>query len=134
MRLGACGWSLAVCAMLMSVSVFLMPGSAFAVSLSDGLKNYYAEFEIVIECEVQERLSTEDADAAEAAIDKIEAYYLKRDPSIDTESLQKRAVADKDEGFRIMARSGGGLRPFCRQSLRDLLNKAQEVETAASEQ
>ncbi|HUU25310.1 MAG TPA: hypothetical protein VMW68_07065 [Methyloceanibacter sp.] len=134
MRLGAWGWSLAVCTVLMWGGALLMPGSAFAVSLSDGLKNYYAEFEIVIECEAQERLSTEDADAAEAAIDKIEDYYLKRDSSINTESLQKRAVADKDEGFRIMARSGGGLRPFCRQSLRDLLNKAEEVETAASEQ
>jgi hypothetical protein len=124
MRLGARGWSLAFCAVLMS-------GSAFAVSLSASLKNYYAEFEIVLECEVKEHLSTKDADAAEAAIDKIEDYYLGRDASINTESLQKKAVSDKNEGFRIMARSGGGLQPYCRQSLRELLIKAKEIEPAA---
>jgi hypothetical protein len=121
MRLGAWGWSLAVC-------VTLMSGSAFAVSLSTALKNYYTEFEIVIECEVQDQVSTEEADAAEAALDKIEDYYLARDSSIDTKSLQKRAAADKDEGFRIMARSGGGLQPYCRQSLHELLTKAKEVD------
>jgi len=124
MRLGALGWSLAVCAMLVS-------GSAVAVSLSAALKNYYAEFEIVLECEVQEHLSTAQADAAEAAIDKIEDYFLARDSSINTESLQKRAVADKDEGLRIMARSGGGLTPYCRQSLRELLTKAKEIDPGA---
>ena len=123
MRLGAWGWSLAICALLLS-------GSAFAVSLSAALKNYYAEFEIVLECEVQEHLSTAEADAAEAAIDKIEDYFLARDASINTDSLQKKAVADKNEGFRIMARSGGGLMPYCRQSLRDLLTKAEEIEPA----
>ena len=121
MRLGAWGWSLAVC-------VALISGSAFAVSLSAALKNYYTEFEIVIECEVQDQVSTEEADAAEAALDKIEDYYLARDSSIDTKSLQKRAAADKDEGFRIMARSGGGLQPYCRQSLHELLTKAKEVD------
>jgi hypothetical protein len=126
MRLGARGWSLVVCLVLMS-------GSASAVSLSAALKNYYAEFEIVVECEVQDQLSAEDADAAEAAIDKIEDYYLKKDASIDTEHLQKQAAADKDEGFRIMARSGGGLRPYCRQSLHELLTKADEIGPVASQ-
>ena len=120
MRLGAWGWSLAVCGVLMS-------GSAFAVSLSAALKNYYAEFEIVVECEVQDQLSTKEADAAEAAIDKIEHYYLSRDSSINAESLQKKAVADKNEGFRIMARSGGGIHAYCRQSLHELLVKAKEI-------
>jgi hypothetical protein len=45
-----------------------------------------------------------------------------------------QAAADKDEGFRIMARSGEGLRPYCRQSLRELLVKAQEVGPVASGQ
>lgn len=121
MHLGAGRWSLAVCAVLMS-------GSAFAVTLSAALKNYYAEFEIVIECEAQDQLSTAEADAAEAAIDKIEDYYLSRDSSINTESLQKKALADKEEGFRIMGRSGGGIQPYCRQSLHELLTKAKEVD------
>ena len=124
MRLGAWGWSLAFCAVLAS-------GSAFAVSLSTSLKNYYAEFEIVLDCEVKDHLSTAEVDAAEAAMDKIEDYYLKRDSSLDPDSLLKEAVADKDEGFRIMARSGGGLRPYCQQSLRALLIKAKEIDPAS---
>jgi len=126
MRLGARGRSLAVCMMLMS-------GSALAGNLSASLKNYYAQFEIVVTCEEQEQLSTAEADAAEAAMDKIETYYLKKDSSIDKDRLLDQAAADKDEGLRIMSRSGGGLRPYCRQSLRDLLNKAEEIGPVASQ-
>lgn len=126
MRLGAWGWSLAVCAVLMA-------GNAFANNLSASLKNYYAEYEIVLECEEQDQLTEADGDAAEAAIDAIEAYYLKKDSSIDKDKLWDEAATDKDEGFRIMARSGGGLRPYCRQSLRDLLSKAEEIGPVASD-
>ncbi len=125
MRFGARGWSLAVCMVLMS-------GSALAGNLSASLKNYYAQFEIVVTCEEQDQLTTAEADAAEAAMDKIEAYYLKKDSSIDKDDLLDQAAADKDEGLRIMSRSGGGLRPYCRQSLRDLLNKAEELGTVAA--
>jgi hypothetical protein len=122
MRLGARGWSPAVCAVLMS-------GSAFGMSLSAALKNYYAEYEIVLQCQQEAQLSAKDADAAKAAIAKIETYYLGRDSSIDKQHLLKQAVADKNEGFKIMARSGGtsGLRPYCRTSLHDLLVKAKEI-------
>lgn len=126
MRRGARGWSLAFVVMVISQA-------AFGMSLSAALKNYYAEYEIVLQCEAQAQLSEADADAAEAAIDKIEAYYLKRDSSIDTEPLWDQAVADKDEGFRIMARSGGGLRPYCQTSLNELLAKAEEVGAAAEQ-
>jgi hypothetical protein len=125
MRFGARGWSLAVCMVLMS-------GSALAGNLSASLKNYYAQFEIVVTCEEQDQLTTAEADAAEAAMDKIEAYYLKKDSSIDKDDLLDQAAADKDEGLRIMSRSGGGLRPYCRQSLRDLLNKAEEIGAVAA--
>lgn len=125
MRFGARGWSLAVCMVLMS-------GSALAGNLSASLKNYYAQFEIVVTCEEQDQLTTAEADAAEAAMDKIEAYYLKKDSSIDKDDLLDQAAADKDEGLRIMSRSGGGLRPYCRQSLRDLLDKAEELGTVAA--
>jgi hypothetical protein len=127
MRLGAGGWILAGC-------VALMSQSALGVSLSAALKNYYAEYEIVLQCEEQDEISEADGDLAEAAIDKIEMHYLKRDSSIDKERLLDRAAADKDEGFRIMARSGGGLRPYCRQSLRELLIKAKEIGPVASGQ
>lgn len=126
MRLGARGWSLAVCLVSMSAG-------ALASNFSASLKNYYAQFEIVVACEEQAQLSEAEADAAEAAMDKIESYYLKKDASIDKDHLLDLAEADRDEGFRIMGRSGGGLRPYCRQSLRELLMKAEELAPVASE-
>ncbi len=126
MRVGARGWSLAVCLVSMSAG-------AVASNFSASLKNYYAQFEIVVACEEQAQLSEAEADAAEAAMDKIESYYLKKDASIDKDHLLDLAEADRDEGFRIMGRSGGGLRPYCRQSLRDLLMKAEEIAPVASE-
>jgi len=126
MRLGARGLSLAVCMVLVS-------GSALAGNLSASLKNYYASYEIVLDCEEQAQLTTAEADAAEAAINKIESYYLNKDTSIDKDHVLDLAVADKNEGFRIMARSGGGLRPYCRQSLKDLLTKAEEIGSVASQ-
>jgi hypothetical protein len=126
MRLGARGWSLAVCLVSMSAG-------ALASNFSASLKNYYAQFEIVVACEEQAQLSEAEADAAEAAMDKIESYYLKKDASIDKDHLLDLAEADRDEGFRIMGRSGGGLRPYCRQSLRELLMKAEEIAPVASE-
>ena len=127
MRLGAGRWLVFGCAVVMS-------GSALAGNLSASLKNYYAEYEIVMQCEEQSQLTEADGDAAEAAIDKIEAYYLKKDSSIDKEHLLKAAIADKNEGFRIMERSGTPLRPYCRQSLRELLTKVEEIGPVASGQ
>ena len=124
MRLGVCGWILAGCVVLLSQS-------ALGVSLSAALKNYYAEYEIVLDCEEKDEISEADGDLAEAAIGKAGRLYLKREPTINKERLMDLAAADKDEGFRIMARSGGGLRPYCRQSLRELLIKAKELEPSA---
>ncbi len=126
MRLGARKSSLAVCLVLLS-------GGALASNLSASLKNYYAQFEIVVACEEQAQLTEAEADAAEAAIDKIERYYLKKDASIDKNHLLDQAEADRDEGFRIVARGrNADLRPFCRQSLRELLMKAEEIAPVAS--
>lgn len=128
MRLGAGGWLLAGC-------VVLMAQSALGANLSAALKNYYAEYEVVIQCEEQSQLSEADADKAEDAIDMIETHYLDRDSSIDTDRLIKAAVKDKDEGFRITARSGkSALRPYCRMSLRELLVKAKEISPSGAEQ
>ncbi|MGH6734777.1 MAG: hypothetical protein ACRECX_01660 [Methyloceanibacter sp.] len=106
----------------------LMSGAAFGGNLSASLKNYYAEYEIVLQCQSQAQLSTADADLAKAAMAKIETYYVNKDASIDKEHLLKQAVADKDEGFRIVTRSGkSDLRPYCRMSLNELLTKAEEI-------
>jgi len=126
MRLGTRGGSLAL-------SLVLMSGAAFGMSLSAALKNYYAQFEIVLDCEEQAQLTTAEVDAAEVAINKIETYYLNKDSSIDKEHLLKQAVSDKNEGFRIMARSGGGLRPYCQTSLSELLAKAKEIGPSGQE-
>ena len=128
MRLGGCGWSLVLC-------VGLMSQSALGVSLSASLKNYYAEYEIVLQCRQQAQLSPGDADAAGAAIAKIEAYYLKKDASLDKDRLLKQAVADKNDSFKIVGRSGSsGLRPYCRMSLNELLTKAREVDSGSTAQ
>jgi len=128
MRLGVGGWLLAGLVMLVSQVAL---ASNFALSL----KNYYAEYEVALQCQLQGQLSTEDTDAAKTAIAKVEAYYLKRDSKIKKDHLLKLAIADKNEGFRIMARSGDdGLRAYCRQSLNDLLSKADDISQVATKQ
>ncbi len=112
----------------------LLPGRHIKDVRTTGVTFLILRAKIVLECEEQDEISEADGDLAEAAIDKIEMHYLKRDSSIDKERLLDRAAADKDEGFRIMARSGGGLRPYCRQSLRELLIKAKEIGPVASGQ
>jgi hypothetical protein len=124
MRLGADGW-------LLAGSVMLMSQGALGVSLSASLKNFYAEYEVVRQCQEQAQLTSDDAAAAKAAIAKIETHYLQRDSSIDKERLLKEAVANKDEGFRIVTRSGkSDLRPYCRMSLKELLAKAEEIDSS----
>jgi hypothetical protein len=128
MRLGAGGW-------LLAGLVVLVWQVALASNFALSLKNYYAEYEVALQCQLQGKLSTEDTDAAKTAIAKIEAYYLKRDSKIKKDHLLKLAIADKNEGFRIMARSGDdGLRAYCRQSLNDLLSKADDISQVATKQ
>lgn len=121
MRLGAV-------ACIFAAVVTVTPQAAFGVSLSVSLKNYYAEYEIVLQCRDLAQLTARDADAAETAIATIEAYYFEKDSSLDKDRLLKQAVADKNDSFRIVARSGpSGLRPYCRMSLNELLTKARDV-------
>ncbi len=128
MRLGAGAWTLACCVVVLSQG-------ALAGNLSASLKNYYAEYEIVLQCQTLSQLNADDAEAAKVAIAKIETYYLQKDSSINKEHLLKAAIADKNEGFRILARSGpSGLRPYCRQSLHELLTKVEEIGPVASGQ
>lgn len=122
MRFGAGGWLFAGCVVAMSTG-------ALAVSLSSSLKNYYAQYETVLQCAQRAQLSEAEVDLAKTAIVKIETHYLKRDSSIDKDRLLQQAVADKDEGFRIVARKrDAGLLPYCRMSLRELLTKAREID------
>jgi hypothetical protein len=124
MRARAAGWLVAGLAMI--------SGGALGSNLSTSLKNFYAEYEVVKQCAEEAQLTTGDAELAKAAIDKIEAHYLRRDASINKERVLKAAIADKDEGFRIATRgSKTDLRPYCRVSLNELLAKAEEIEASA---
>jgi hypothetical protein len=121
MRRSVGGWIFACC-------VVCGAWGAHASNLSGALRNFYAEYEIVLQCQAQAQVTAADADAAKSAIAAIERYYLQKDAKIDKASVKKQATADKNEGFRILARSGkGGLRPYCQVSLNDLLAKAEEV-------
>jgi predicted secreted protein len=128
MRLAARGWLVAGCVVMMS-------GAALGAGLSTALRNFYAEYEVVLECQKQAQLTAADAELAKAAIAKIETHYVKRDASIDKARLLKQAAADKDEGFKIVTRSAkSDLRPYCRMSLKELLAKAEEIDPSGSVQ
>jgi hypothetical protein len=128
MRLGAGG-------RLLAGSVVLVLQGALGGNLSVSLKNFYAEYDVVVQCREQAQLGAADADLAKAAIAKIETHYLKRDSSIDKDRLLKAAVADKDEGFKIVTRSGrSDLKPYCRMSLNELLGKAEEIDPSGKRQ
>jgi len=106
---------------------FAMPAGA-AISLSDALKNYYAEYEIVEQCARQAQLTREDVETASTAIDAIEKYYFDRDQGLDKARLKQKAVAEKNDSFKILERSGeSGFRPYCQMSLNELVRKAKEV-------
>jgi hypothetical protein len=123
MLLRASGWILAG-------SIVCLAHVALASNFSTALKNFYTEYEVVKQCQIESQLSPADAGLAKGAIDKIEAYYLQRDASIDKAHLMQQAVANKDDGFRIATRNSnaGDLRDFCRVSLKELLEKAEEVD------
>ena len=95
------------------------------------LKTYYSDFAIVKECAGRGRLSAGDVDVAKAALAKIEAYYLQRDPAIKKDVLLKQAVSNKNIAFKMMAETGKvDLRQFCRAALNDLTGKLHDIEAA----
>jgi hypothetical protein len=115
--------------------VVVIAQGALGANLSASLKNFYAEYEVVLQCQEQAELTATDAETAKTAIAKIETHYLQLDSKINKERVRKAAVADKDEGFRIAARSGSSdLRPYCRVSLKELLEKAQEIDSSGKAQ
>jgi hypothetical protein len=108
----------------------LLPFAAQAApGLSVSLKNYYTDYEIVVECSGKAHLTAADAAAAKSAIAQIEAHYLNRDPSIDKAHLLKQAVSNKNAAFKMVK----GQNPieagrFCKASLNDLVGKLREID------
>jgi hypothetical protein len=122
---GAGGWLLVGC-------VVLVAHGAQGANLSVSLKNFYTEYEVVKQCLDQAQLPPDDAETAKAAMAKIETHYLQRDTSINKDRLLKEAVANKDQGFKMVAATRKvDLRQYCRVSLNELLIKAEEIEASA---
>jgi hypothetical protein len=97
------------------------------------LRSYYTEYEVTLDCIGQEHLNAADAEAAKDAMAKIEAYYLKRDSSINKDKVMKQAVANKDQAFKMMKETSKvDTRQFCRASLNDLINKVREIDADAT--
>jgi hypothetical protein len=120
--------------LLLAAVVSVLPPAAYAATQHLGayLKTYYSDFAIVKECVGRHQLSAGDVDNAKAAIAKIEAYYLQRDPAIKKDVLSKQAVSDKNIAFKMMMETGKvDLRQFCHASLNDIMSKLHDIEAAA---
>lgn len=120
--------------LLLALWAMLLPFAAQAApGLSVSLKNYYTDYEIVLECSGQEHLTPADADAAKSAIAKIEAHYLSRDPSINKEHLLKLAASNKNAAFKMVeGQSPVEAGRFCKASLNDLVGKLHELDPDAA--
>jgi hypothetical protein len=119
---------------LLPCCAILLPLAAHASPLSVYLRNYYTEYQVVKECAARADLPAEDAATAKGAITKIEAYYLRRDASIDKASLVKQAVKNKNAAFKMLIGTDKiDPREFCLGSLHDLLGKSRDIvaDTAA---
>ena len=126
MRFGARRFG--VCGVLVAGAALWGAQADAAISLAVALKNYYAEYEIVQHCAQRAQLTADDVAAAGTAMSKIEKYYFGRDESLNKAHLIKQAIADKNDSFKILERSGDtGFRPYCQMSLNELLRKANEV-------
>ena len=117
---------MACCAGLLSLAAHAGPGMAVY------LRSYYTEYEVTLDCTDQEHLSAADAATAKDAMAKIEAYYLKRDSSINKDKVMKQAVANKNQAFKMMQETTKvDARQFCRASLNDLISKVHEIDADA---
>jgi hypothetical protein len=120
---------------LLAGTGILLSLAAYAASPHLGiyLKTYYTDYEIVKDCTTRGRLSAGDAEAAKAAMAKVEAYYLRRDPSIKKDVLIKLAASNKNAAFKMMLTTQKvDLREFCRASLNDLMDKLHDIESGAA--
>ena len=127
MRRAVGGWLVA--------GLMMVSGGAQGANLSTFLRGFYTEYEVVKQCLEQAQLPPHDAETAKAAIAKIETHYLQRDASLNKDRLLKEAVANKDQGFKMVAATRKvDLKQYCRVSLNELLTKAQEIDSSTRPQ
>lgn len=121
------------CLLLACLAIAVPLGASAAGNLSVFLKNYYTDYEIVLDCSGKSHLSPADAEAAKSAIAKIEAYYLNRDPSLDKDHLLKQAAANKKDAFKMVGtQTKIEAGRFCKASLNDLVGKLREIDPTAA--
>lgn len=116
--------------------ILLLPASAGQAAtphLGIYLKAYYIDYEIIKDCATRGHLSDKDVENAKAALAKIEADYLRRDPEIKKDVLMKQATSNKNTGFKMIYETGKvDLRQYCRASLNDIVGKLQDIETGST--
>jgi hypothetical protein len=113
-------------------AALLLLGAHGGLNPSVYLKNYYTEYQVVIDCAAHAHLTSGDAAKAKAAMAKIESHYLQRDPSIKKDSLMQGAIAHKNVALKMMQETSKvDLGQFCRASLNDLVSKVHDIEADA---
>ncbi len=114
---------IAGCACLLAFSA-----QAAAPHLGLYLKIYYTDYQVVKGCAAQRHLADDDVTKAKAALDKIEAYYLKRDPAIDKDKLMKLAIRNKAIAYKVVRESNKvDFGVYCRSTLKDLMSKLHDI-------
>ncbi len=97
------------------------------------LKTYYTDYQVVKDCASQHHLTDDDVTKAKAALAKIEAYYLKRDPAINKDKLMKLAIQNKAIAYKIMRETGKvDVGVYCRSTLKDLMSKLHDLDAGAT--
>jgi hypothetical protein len=116
------------CAALLSVSA-----QAAEPHLGLYLKTYYTDYQVVKDCAAQHHLADDDVAKAKAALAKIEAYYVKRDPAINKDKLMKLAIQNKAIAYKIMRETGKvDVGVYCRSTLKDLMSKLHDIGAEAA--
>ena len=121
-RLAKSWRGLSHCAVWLPLFVYSSP------HLSVYFRNYYTEYQVVKECAARAKLPPEDAASARAALEKIEAYYLHRDSTINKADVRAQAIKNKTAAFKMLDQTDKvDPREFCLGSLHDLLGESRRI-------
>jgi hypothetical protein len=118
---------IAGCTCLLALSA-----QAAAPHLGLYLRIYYTDYQVVKDCAVQHHLTDDDVTKAKAALAKIEAYYLKRDPAINKDKLMKLAIRNKAIAYKVVRETNKvDFGVYCRSTLKDLMSKLHDIRADA---
>jgi hypothetical protein len=112
--------------------LFAFSAQAAAPHLGLYLKIYYTDYQVVKDCAAKHHLAADDVAKAKAALAKVEAYYLKRDPAINKDKLMKLAIRNKAIAYKVVTESNKvDFGVYCRSTLKDLMSKLHDIGTDA---